>query len=91
MKTVSTAAGNRKVDVANKMIELADGTMSKYTSIEAKSIDGVSYFCYMICANGGVAVTAEGHRSTYEISEEQKKENMMEENVRLLNNEGYYS
>ncbi|MDA3853322.1 MAG: hypothetical protein PF444_03665 [Bacteroidales bacterium] len=91
MITVATATGSRKVDVTNKMIELSNGVMTPYTSIDPRSIDGVPHFFYMVCENGGVAVTAEGHRSTYKISEAQKKENAIEENVRLLNNEGYYS
>ena len=89
MNTVATAAGNRKVDIENKMVELANGAMVPYISIDPKSIDGIPHFFYMINANSGVALTSEAHRSTYKISEKSKRENILEENLRLLNNEGY--
>ena len=83
--------GKRIVDFENKMVELKDGSMASYVSIEMKHIDGDQYFALMINKNSGVPIDANSYREHFAslISDEQKEYARKERIKANIMSEGY--
>ena len=86
-----TLKGDRNVDVENKLVELADGTMTSYTHITPKFDTSEVTYAYMVTANAGVRLTQAGHKKANnikEMTEEQKQTNLREQAIANVMSEG---
>ena len=89
MTTVETQNGTRKIDIKNKTIAMADGSMVPYIKVGIMPIDGVTYMAYYVNAKAGVPVCLDSHRKLHEISDAQKESNLRDQAVANVMSEGH--
>jgi phage gp37-like protein len=85
--TVETYNGTRKVDIENKMIAMADGSMVAYALDGLMHHEGETFARYKVAA-GVIAVTVASDRKLHEISDAQKASNLQDAAVANVMSEG---
>jgi len=91
IRLVDTYRGKRKIDVTAGIVESNEKVMVPFSGIKLHMIDGVPHFVYLTSANGGVALTAKGHRAANEPTEEEKEISVKNTRIAAVMSEGYES